>query len=306
MTEALALILAAFFDPGRFHCSSFVNVVNGLYDQTIEAVYAIPAGGRTVEELILAEPIEPGDTVVIRMDWGFYQRLVFVSSEDVHYYKYFYPASISPDTILIDLSLKEYGRYFDRVFGDSPIVLVNGTGVNISSVFLIFQGCSRNELLHGNMLMPRESMRIWLDDRASYSLTFIDVEDNLSDTIGVDPQRDSLVLLVPEQIYDRGRTAAIEGEGNQLSITSCLPSVEIVLAQGFSPDGALLFSVDLSQNPMQLWDRLTVPSPETPDAVSLTDQQGRQYTVSEPDSISGEYLFDLLTLDFDFSFPEDN
>ena len=87
-------------------------------------------------------------------------------------------------------------------------------------------------------------------------------------------------------------------------MSNCISSLDILGVEAFDELGYSLAYIDLADNPLKTWDRIVVHTDSPPAFVSWIDAYNRTYSLEEPDSTTGSYDFDLLALDFDFSYPE--
>jgi len=281
-----------------------VVVLNQLNDQSITSIHLLLPGVNELLPIEMPLSIPPDESIKVTVPWGFINRLIFRTDSGTVYYQGFFAASSKPDTIRICLARKEFGGVFDRIYGTFPIAVRNRTGVNIASVLVQGDSLPPGDILGRNPIMPGESLRLWVTSTEPCSLVFIDLDGFLSDTMIVAANPDTIYELTNEMFYHNGTHHSTSDPGYSLTIANCISSEALVSVEVLDELGNSALFFDLTQTPLGTWDRLTTQIADPPSLVICTDSEGREYSLDRPDSISGIYDFDLLSLNFDFSFPE--
>ena len=282
-----------------------VVVLNQLNDQSITSIHLLLPGANELLPIEMPLPIPPDESIEVTFPWGFIKRVIFRTDSGTVYYQGFFAASSNPDTIRICLARKEFGGVFDRIYGTLPIAVRNRTGVNIASVLVQGDSLPQGDILGRNPIMPGESLRLWVTGTEPCSLVFIDLDGFLSDTMIVAADPDTIYELTNEMFYHNVTHHSTSDPGYSLTIANCISSETLVSVEVLDEGGYSILFFDLTQTPLETWDRLTTQTDYQPALVICTDSMGREYSLDQPDSLSGIYAFDLLSLDFDFSFPED-
>lgn len=303
MFVTLISVLGFAFFPA-FPESTFVQISNQLEESSITSVNLILPNAKELINIPLACPILPGSTVRLRFPWGFINRVIFNSSSGNVYYQSGFAASSNPDTLIVSLARKEFGVVFDRIYGTLPIAVRNSTSVNIVSVQVEGESIPPGNILGSNPLMPGEVIRLWVNSSEPYSFVFQDADGFVSDAFTAVTDADSIYRFTNDVFYSNGTLRSTQDPGYSFTVTNCINSEELVLVEAFDESGYQLLCFDLAETPLETWDRLTTQTDFPPSFVVCTDSRGREYSLNEPDSVTGIYEFDLLSLDFNFSFPE--
>ncbi len=303
MTGMIPVILIGFsiFSPPE---STTVVVSNLLESQSLESIHLLLPDARELIPVDIGTPIPPGGSREISFPWGYINRVIFETDTGTIYYKSSYTASSNPDSIRITLARKEFGGVFDRINGTLPIAVRNYTGVNIAIVLVRGESLPQADILGPNPIMPGESLRLWVESTEPCSLVFIDLDGFSSDTIIATANPDTVYQLTNEMFYHNGTHHSTADPGHTFTVANCMSSETLVSVEALDEGGYSILFFDLTQTPLETWDRLTTQTDYQPALVICTDSEGREYSLDRPDSLSGIYDFDLRSLDFDFSFPE--
>jgi len=284
--------------------STSVTVSNHLCEQSIESIYILLPMSDHLDIIPVPSSIEPELSACFSFPWGMISRIIFLSDSGSVYYYNGYKASSNPDTISISLSRKEFGGIFDRVYGTSPIMLRNGSDAVICSVLIDGKGVPEGNIMGSNPLMPGENLRIWVNSEETYSIRFFDISGQQSEVFCVSSNPDSIVEISNSMFYNNIPIREQSDISNGIVIANCISSQLIVSIEILDSSGNASCFLNIADNPLIPWERIVLNCVEQPAMVICTDSLQRVYSLSEPDSSSGVFCFNLLSLDFDFSFPE--
>ncbi len=176
--------------------------------------------------------------------------------------------------------------------------------MNIASVHVKGESLPQGDILGPNPIMPGEFLRLWVESTEPCSLVFIDLDGFPSDTLIATANPDTVYQLTNEMFYHNGTHHSTADPGHTFTVANCMSSERLVSVEALDEEGYSILFFDLAQTPLETWDRLTTQTDYPPALMICTDSMGREYSLDRPDSLSGIYDFDLLSLDFDFSFPE--
>jgi len=279
-----------------------VPVTNTLQSECIESVYILRARSETLEELQLDHSIEPSSTLSISFPWGFLRKIILLSEDGTVYSVVNHAIPSNPDTMKIDLSMKEFGRILERVYGSHPLLIGNNSGVSIDSILLIGDSLPPGNLLGCNPLMPSEYVRFWLDTPDPVTFLFYSggyVSEELS--FSTDP--DTIYSISNSSFFHNGEFRRTQQGNYSIIVANCISSHDIFTIEVFDEFGYSLLFQNVIENPLGMWDRIQLFTDYPPSFVVCSDEAIRTYSLDRPDSTTGCYEFDLLSLDFDFSFP---
>lgn len=299
----LLLIQGILFLPA-YPESTSVTVINLIEEQTITSVHLLLPNSDEIAAVQLDSPISSGETTELSFPWGYINRIVFSTERGDVYYQTGFVASSCPDTLKVSLAAKEFGGVFDRIYGTHPIIVRNRTGVNIASVLARGESLPQGDILGRNPIMPGESLRLWVESTEPCSLVFIDLDGFPSDTLIATANPDTIYQLTNEMFYHNGTHHSTADPGHTFTVANCMSSETLVSVEALDEGGYSILFFDLTQTPLETWDRLTTQTDYPPALVISTDSMGREYSLTGPNPETRTYEFDLLSLDFDFSFPE--
>lgn len=160
------------------------------------------------------------------------------------------------------------------------------------------------DILGNNPLMPDELLRLWGQSREPYALVFFDTDGFSSDTLPATASSDTIYRVTNGMFFQNGTLHSTSYSGYGITIANCIPSVEIVSIEVYNEQGFEIMFYNLTETPLRTWDRLATQVDYPPEFIVCTDSEGRDYSLTEADTETGIYEFDLLSLDFDYSFPE--
>jgi len=295
------LIGFSFFSPPE--CTNVI-VSNLLESQNLESIHLLLPDAVELIPVDLDAPIPPGDYREIQFPWGFINRVIFNTDAGNVYFQGGFSASSNPDTIRISRARKEFGGIFDRIHGTMPIGVRNISSINIASVHVTGEGIPEGDILGSNPLMPGELLRLWVQSREPYTLVFFDTYGFASDTLLESASSDTTYRVTNDMFFHNGILHSTSYPGYSITIANCISSEEIISIEAYDEQGSVIMFFDLTETPLRTWDRLATQVDYPPGFIICTDSEGREYSLNEADPETGIYEFDLLSLDFDFSFPE--
>lgn len=304
MTEILMASLFGFPLLTAHPVTSHVPVSNTLTEQSVSGIYLVLPEEEELIQLELTSPIQPGNTVLVDFPWGYANRVILTTDSNDSYFVSGFPASSAPDTIKVALALKEFGGIFDRIQGNRPIVMKNASHVAIASLSAEGPALAGGDLLNGSVLMPGDILRLWVDSQGQYTVRLFDTDGNPSEEMQLVPDPDTVYSFTNSWFFNNGTVRSTPEGRFELTAVNCISSEEITALEVFDEAGFSIGYFDFSNSPLETWDMALVHTDFPPSFITCTDGYGRTYTLEEPDSVSGYFEFDLLALDFDFSFPE--
>ncbi len=303
MTIFLNCIFVAFslFSPPE---ETNVVVLNHLENQSINTIDLLLPNRAELLPIQIPSPIPPGESTEIALPWGYINRVIVITNKGNVYYQMGFPASSDPDTIRVSLDKYEFGGIFDRVYGTMQIGVLNYSNLNIASVHVTGEGLPEGDILGNNPLMPGELLRLWVQSTEPHMLVFFDSDGFSSDTLVATANPDTIHKINNDMFFHVGGVHSTSYTGYDITVANCISTEEIVLVEAYDTEGYSILFFDLTERPLKTWDRLATQVDYPPDFIVCTDSRGREYSLDRPDSLYGAYVFDLLSLDFDFSFPE--
>ena len=285
--------------------STELVVKNNLSEGSIAAINLLVPGRRQLTSVFLSPPIAPGCADTVAVPYMYFNRIIFTADNGNYYRLNGYAPVGDPAEITVSLAVKEFGGSFDRIFGSYPMIIRNSTPIAFNSVLFSGDSLPQGNLLGGQILMPDEVLRVWLDSGTTAEIFATDVSGAVSSVLtGIALPVDTVLSFTPEQFYHNGTVFGSENGGSGSWVVNCIPDQQIVLVEAFDNQGYFLKEIDCSSSPLQTWDRVFLPHWSPISYIMCTDQNERTYSLMDPDSVSGNYLFDLLSLDFGFGFPE--
>lgn len=303
---SICAILLSFFPFFESPTDSVdIYVTNSLKSTTISSMYYLINGDFVLNEVPMQIPLSPDSTMMIKFPSLYFDRIIFEGDDKSIFYIGHYPASSNGDTLEVSLANKEFGLMFDRVYGSYPVAFGNSSMVPLVSISVPNDSSFEENLLRGRMLLPDEVLCLWVDSGTIIEAFALDVGGNLSSAlIGVASPIDTVYLFTPSHFYHNGNVFGFQDGIPGSMIVNCLPNQEIVLVEAFDLDGYFVSGIDCSPAPLSTWDQVFCPHSTPLSYILCTDSEGRTYSLIEPDQDTGEYLIDLLSLDFGFGFPE--
>jgi hypothetical protein len=275
-----------------------------LAEESVESVHILLPNALELIKIPIDIPILPGTIRQLQFPWGFINQVIFYTNEGNTYYQSEFAASSNPDTLTVTLAKKEFGGVFDRVYGTLPIVLWNNTSVILTFVQVLEDSTLQGNILGSNPLMPGEFLRLWVDSTEPYQILFQDEDGNQSEELTAASNPDTIYSANNQLFYHNGTERSTPGTGFSFTVANCISSQVISGVEAFDEMGYSIVYIDLADNPLETWDRIVIHTDVPPSFVSCIDCYGRTYSLDEPNSFTGSYDFDLLSLDFNFSFPE--
>jgi len=304
MTGVALLTILGFSLLSSHPESTTVVVANLLEEVAITSVHLLLPNAEEMISIPFNDPLQPGETAQLSFPWGYINRVVFNTDFGDVYFQSGFAALSNPDTLTVTLARKEFGGVFDRIYGTMPIALRNSTSVNIASVRVVGDSTLQGNILGSNPLMPGEFLRLWVESTESYKIVFQDEDANYSEELTAFANPDTVYSVNNQLFYRNGTEHLTQGTGYSFTVSNCISSQEILGVETFDELGYSLVYIDLADNPLETWDRIVLHTDFPPSFVSCIDCYGRTYSLDEPNSFTGSYDFDQLSLDFNFSFPE--
>jgi hypothetical protein len=291
-----------FFNPPD---STELVIKNSLDEGSIVEVNLLIPRRMQLTPVFLSSPIAPGSEETVAIPYLFFNRIIFTVDNGIYYRSNGYAPVGDPAEITVSLAVKEFGGSFDRIFGNFPLVIRNSTPIAFNSVFFSGDSLPQGNLLTGQILMPDEFLRVWLDSGTTAEIFATDITGAVSSALyGIALPKDTTYNFTSELFYQNGNIVSSENEGSGSWVVNCLPDQRIITVEAFDSQGFFVDGIDCTSSPLQTWDRVFLPHWSPVAYIMCTDQNERTYSLMDPDSISGDYLFDMLSLDFGFGFPE--
>ncbi|MCK5787257.1 MAG: hypothetical protein KAH54_11965, partial [Candidatus Sabulitectum sp.] len=277
---------------------------NNLSSTSIVNMYYLVNGQSTIHKIPTPFLLQPDSTISITLPSLLLNPIVFEDEESNVFFLGNYPASLNGDTIKVSLANKEFGQFFNRIYGSYLIVLKNSSMVPLYSVSVSGDPFPDTNLLRGQILLPDEYLCIWADSGTMVEAYATDVNGNLSSALMCTASaEDTLYQFTPPYFYHNGNVLDPEVGGSGSWIVNCLPYSHIILIEAFDETG-FTGGIDCYASPLQTWDRVYLTHSSPLSYIVCTDMNGRTYSLIEPDIQTDEYLVDMLSLDFGFGFPE--
>lgn len=282
-----------------FPDSATVTIRNNLSDASIIAVHYLVSGSGRITGSALPSPVPPGGSVDISLPCRSFARLILRTDSGVNYRKpQFHPAP-SGDTLTISRADREFGGYFDVIMGERPFVIQNSTPVAMRAIYLEGDFMPVESVIGANPLMTDEVLFLWFDPD-SVTIVAVDLEGNFSKPIGmirtdcVNTFSIGIEAFLEETFHPPPEVLWIINGINGESITG----IEVY------PRSEEPFFLDLSDDPLRLWQTAVIPFSGEVDYVVCFDSRNRAFFIDSRDESTGAFLADWWHLEFDFSFPE--
>lgn len=282
-----------------------IKIENQLQNKSIEEISYIIPGSSYLHTADLLHPVSPDSQLTIRVPYGYINMMIFETDDESVYSVSGYPASANPGTIRISLADKQFGGLFDRIYGIYPVVIENSTDINLFDIRILGDSILNANILRNNVLLPGELLRLWIDSGEIIQIFAVDCKGNTSSLItAVTPVTDSLYKFTPSLFYDNGNEFGYDGTSEGSWVIDCITFDEIVKVEAFTIDGSFIDGIDCSSSPLATWDRVFIRHRMPIGYIICTDSNNRTYSADTPDSISNDFIFGDLNLDFGFGFPE--
>jgi len=281
-----------------------VVVLNQLEDQSITSIDLLLPNRTELVPIHIPSPIPPGESIDIVFPWGFINRVIFNTDNGNVYYQMGFPASSDPDTIRISMAKHEFGGIFDRVSGTRQIAVQNNSSLSIASIHVTGEGMPAGDILGSNPLMPGELLRLWVQGTEPYKLVFYDEDGFYSDTLVATANPDTVHRVTNDMFFHGGNVYSTDYTGYDITVANCISTEGLVLVEAYDEEGYQILFFELADTSLRTWDRLSTQVDYPIGFIICTDSKGREYHLNRPDPLSGIYIIDLHSLDFDFSFPE--
>ncbi len=303
MTCIIPVILFGFslFSPPE---NSTVVVTNLLENQNLESIHLLLPDSTELVPVNIGVPIPPGVSGHVSFPWGYMYRVIFTTDLGNVYYQTGYLASSDPDTIRISMAKHEFGGIFDRVSGTRQIAVQNNSSLSIASIHVTGEVMPAGDILGSNPLMPGELLRLWVQGTEPYKLVFYDEDGFYSDTLVATANPDTVHRVTNDMFFHGGNVYSTDYTGYDITVANCISTEGLVLVEAYDEEGYQILFFELADTSLRTWDRLSTQVDYPIGFIICTDSKGREYHLNRPDPLSGIYIIDLHSLDFDFSFPE--
>lgn len=275
-----------------------VIVQNNITDASIISMHYLVAGTLTMVNRELERPISSGEHLMIRLPYRFYSRMVFGTDLKGNYR--IAEAALLPfsDTVAVSRAQMEFGGFFDVVLGSQPFVIKSTLPVPITTILILNDSLNTESIIGSNPMMTGEVLFLWLD-RDSVIISAIDLEGNPSSEVHmIRTGNDSLFTIgIADFLTDTGQLSP-----GDIRVINALNGAEIKEIEVYPVTGEPFF-LDLSQDPLQLWQTATIQVQEEVDYIVGIDCLGRTFSIDDPEPSLDAFIIDWWHLDFDFEFP---
>jgi len=276
-----------------------VTVINRIDGATIESLHFLLPESTTIEEAFLDRPIPLGDSTRVTLPFRYISRVV-VGTDRMGNYRRALPA-FNPlgDTLSFSRADKEFGGFFDVILGSELYFIRNVTTVPITAVYLRADTLAERNILGSNPLLTNESIFLWMDADSAW-VWAVDIEGNSSATLPIQKSREYGAnafrisdFMEPAEPVRAGEIRVISGlNGGEITGIEVYPVED-------EP-----FYLNLEQEPLTLWDQLTIRCPGEVEYLICYDSMNRSFSIDTMDPETEAFIVDWWHLDFDFAFPD--
>ena len=282
-----------------------ILVESQLQNRSIVDIYYIIPRSHFLHSVDMSIDLLPGNSTTIRVPHGYINKFIFDADDGAVYSVTGYPASIDADTIRVSLAHKEFGGFFERVYGIYPLAIENSTDVTILSVLLHGDSVPAANVLRNNVLLPGEVLRLWLDSAQTVQISTLDYDNNLSSLVtAATSSPNNLYRITPDLFFSNGEEFGYDQSQAGSWLVNCITMARIVKIEAFSPDGHFLDGLDCSSSPLTTWDRVFLRHNTPVGFVVCTDENDRTYSADAVDSLTDSFIIGDFNLDFGFAFPQ--
>lgn len=276
-----------------------VTVINRIDGATIESLHFLLPERTVIEEVVLDGPIPGGDSAKVTLPYRYISRVVIGTDRMGNYRKALLAFSPEGDSLSFSRADREFGGFFDVILGSELYFIRNATTVPITAVYLRADTLAERNILGSNPLLTNESIFLWMDADSAW-IRALDCEGNTSPTIPIHTLDENGANVVTIS-YFMGDAGPVRED--EIRVVCGLNRGEITGIEVFPKDDEPFF-LNLEQDPLTLWDHLTIQCPREVDYLVCFDRYDRSFSVDTRDPDTDAYIVDWWHLDFDFSFPD--
>lgn len=298
MIGTIFLLIGLLFDRPD---SVDVILKNDLENNCISRVDMVLPGAERLYPIVDSLFLQPDQSTVIRLPWGFVNRIILSTTDGKYFYINQFLASSDPDTALVSLANSEFGGVFDRVFGCFPVVIENNSDAILTSANIVPPYNSSFSTSFNNPVLPGEVIRFWLPDSSEYTLTVTERSGLCSVPLQVTPKQSSLYSL-DNTTFLSDLSSLKDYSLNTIVVCNCIYDADLIDIYVFDSLGYVIGYLDYSSNPLSTWEYSVIDCATIPAFIECIDQYNRSYSLISPNQPSGFYEFSLHSLDFNFNF----
>lgn len=276
-----------------------VTVINRIDGATIESMHLVLPESMEIEKAFLERPVPDGDSARVTLPYRYFSRIVIGTDRMGNYRKALLAFNPQGDTLSFSRADREFGGFFDVILGTELYLVRNITTVPITAVYLRADTLAERNILGSNPLLTNESIFLWIDADSAW-IRAVDCEGNSSPETPIHGFRENgpNAIRTSDFVDDAGPV-----QNGEIRVISGLNGGEITGIEVYPVEDEP-FYLNLEQEPLTLWDQLTIQCPGEVEYLICYDSENRSFSMDESDPESGSFIVDWWHLDFDFSFPD--